>query len=183
VKSTYPYSSMQNSLVASKLEHDENNFDVSHSSFFSSSIPSSPVSSTSPLPFSPFLSPACIQHSSRTYSPASERYRLQIVPSPPPVTQTSSPVRKTTDDRMNSPVILRVGVDLHGNCKRKTSKSKAKISTGPQQQILIVNSLQSLNSLTERSAITLMNKNSILNLLSRSDLVGQSSVSKQTNGE
>ncbi len=189
VKYNYPYSSMQNSLVASKLGHDENVFDASHSSFFSSSIPLSPVSSISPLP----LSSRTIDTYSQTFDENIRRHRIQIVPSPPPVTQTSSRVSQNTDDCINSPVILHMDVDLHGNCKRNTSKSKAKISrssepsstantkAGPQQQILIVNSLQSLNSLTERSAITFINSKSILKLLSGSNFVGQSSVSKSSN--
>jgi hypothetical protein len=164
VKFNYPYSSMQSILVASKLRPDENNFDISHS-YFSSSLPS----------FLPSLSPAYIQHSSQTndnYSP--------VISSPPVVTQTTSCVKKNTDDYMNSPVILRMDVDLHSNCKPKPSTSSS------QQQILIVNSLQSLNSLTERSVITFMNKKSILKILSRSHLVGQPFVFKtsgQTNEE
>ena len=163
VKFNYPHSSMQNILVASKLGPDENNFDISHSYF----------SSKSPLPsLSPSLSPAYIQHSSRT----NENYSPIILSPPPPEIQTPSCVKKNTDD---SPVILRMNVDLNSNCKPEPS-------TGPQQQILIVNSLQSLISLTERSVITFMNKKSILKILSRSHLPGQSFVSKtsrQTNGE
>ncbi len=187
VKYNYPYSSAQSTLVVRSLRHREKSFAVSHSPFCSPLIPiSKPPLSPSP-PFSPVL----VQHSSRTIDTHSQafdngiqRNRLQIVPSPPLPgfsirARTPFPLVESIDDSNDSPVSLRLDVDLHQNCRKNTSKVNTK-SAGVQP-ILIVNSLQSLNSLSIQSVITFANRKSILKPSFGSNIIGQASSSKSTN--
>lgn len=181
VKYNYTYSSVQNSLVASELKHYEKSSTVSHSSFFSTirlSTDSIPIS-TSPLPPSPPLSPALIKRLTKTNNndhlqPSNEniqRRRLQIVPSPPPESiyeQTSFRRNRITDDCIDLTTVSR-------------SSSKTNTNSGIQQQVLIVNSLESLVSLNERSGISLTNNRMIINPLPMTNRTGQLSVNKSTN--
>jgi len=171
VKYKYIHSPVQNSLVASELEPDEKSFTGDHSYFFSP-IPLSPVSisiSTSSLPLSPpLLSPELIKRSSRTINnhlqtsnENIQRRRLQIVSSPPPILihkETASRMNRNTDDC----------VDLTTLSCLSQSSSTTDANSGSQQQMLIVNSLESLSSLNERTVITLINSNLIINLVDQS---------------
>jgi len=177
VKYKYTYSPVQNSLVASELEHHEKSFTADHSYFFSP-IPLSPVSisiSTSFPPLSPpLLSPALIKRSSRminnhlqTSNENVQRRRLQIVSSPPPILiqkETASRMNRNTDDCVDLTTL---------SCLSQSSSTTDENSSG-RQQMLIVNSLESLGSLNKRTVITLIKSKSIINLS------GQSSTSRSS---
>jgi hypothetical protein len=103
VKYNYTYSCAQNSLIASEIARHEKKSTAAAfipQSYFSSSVPLSPVSLVEPLPFPPPLSPEIIKRSSRMTNSCSKisgknirRRRLQIVSSPPPP-QSPKPFRK-----------------------------------------------------------------------------------------
>jgi len=103
VKYNYTYSCAQNSLIASEIARHEKKSTaaVVRQSYFSSSVPLSPVSLVAPpLSFPPPLSPEIIKRSSRMTNSCSKssgknirRRRLQIVSSPPPP-QSPKPFRK-----------------------------------------------------------------------------------------
>jgi len=102
VKYNYTYSCAQNSLIASEVARHEKKSTaaVVRQSYFSSSVPLSPVPLVEPLSFPPPLSPEIIKRSSRMTNSCSKisgknirRRRLQIVSSPPPP-QSPKPLRK-----------------------------------------------------------------------------------------
>ncbi len=206
VKYNYTYSSAKKSLVASELAHHKKSFIASSSSLLSP-IPVSLFTSTSPLPLSPPLSPALIKRSFRTIDTHSRtsdenvrRHRLQIIPSPPPPPPSSSPVQKpfrmnrNTDDcgdrRSNSKNSTLDHSKILDISKPKTNvstlprlsqtSSKRNMNSNTRQPIRIVNSLQALGSLNERSFIPLVNRKSIINSPPMTNLVGQLSVDKSS---
>lgn len=152
--STYD-SSAQHSLVARNLGHSI----ASHSDFFSS------------------LSRACVQREIRTIDTDSptldeniRKHRLQLASSPP-----SSPVETIRDrtsfhineNRISSD-FLDTNVDGRSGCKRNTSNSSAKLKWDLQQPVFIVDSLQTLRSLSKRLVITFPHRKSILTFPGRS---------------
>ena len=173
--------------------------------FFSIPIPLSSVcvaSSTSPLSLSPPLSPALIERSSRTINidlnVANENIpsgRLHIVSSPasPSILTgeaTSSSMNSHIDDCVRSPVLLDIDLDVFSKSKKTTidysktnlsrspeSSSTTNIKSGASPKIWIVNSLQSLISLNERTVISLVNNPS----LPITNLISQSSISQSGN--
>lgn len=183
VKYNSTYSHAQQSGIASNLRQYQSISIASHASFFSSPLLSSLTRRSSSL------SPASLQHGTRTLdthlSTSVEnirKHRLQLTPSPPPPPlpiesirgQTSSRIDENTDNSTELLDLLDGDVDLSSHCKRTTSKSSANMNLGSQQPVLIVNSLQTLHSLTKRLVITFPHQKTTLNL------VGQSSLPKSS---
>lgn len=151
VKSNSTYSHAQQSGIASNLRQYQNSFIASHSSVFSSSSS---------------LSSAFLPHGTRTFdthlSTNIRRHRLQLIPSPPSIPWlTTSRIDENTDNSTELSDLRNANVDSSSCCQRTTSYS----SLDSQQPVLIVNSLQTLHSLTKRLVITFPYKKTTLNLV------------------